>query len=76
MMAIRRQISVSEVIGGGKFDIDQIEKLTKSDMSTEDRRLLIDYISDEFARNGLRQDDEPTEYGLKLECLIDKLNHR
>ena len=30
-------------------------------------------VGNEFCRDGLKQDDEPNEYGLELEELIDKI---
>lgn len=41
--------------------------------SSDDLQEIRRAISAELAARGLREDDEPTPYGLQLEALIDKL---
>jgi hypothetical protein len=48
---------------GGKWMLDSTQ-----------RQELMDAVSDEFARSGLRPDEEPNERGLALESLLDRLN--
>ena len=36
---------------------------------------LANLVSEEFAKRGLDKEDEPTEYGLQLESLLDKLSN-
>ena len=42
--------------------------------SNEERRAIIDAISDEFSETGLREDDEPNPRGHQLEALLDEVN--
>ena len=34
---------------------------------------LRDIVGNEFTKSGLKQDSEPNEFGLRLECLIDEI---
>ena len=43
-------------------------------VSEKIRRHIIEVMSDELCEHGLGADSEPTEYGLRIEELIDHLN--
>ena len=45
-------------------------------LSDADRESLRQVVADELCDLGLRQDDEPNEYGLQLEDVIDGLGHQ
>jgi hypothetical protein len=51
-----------------------LERLKDSGANREDLQLLTDIVSEDFSRSGLNGEDEPDDYGLKLEAIIDKLN--
>lgn len=50
--------------------------LSGSQLARPELDMLIDLISAEFLREGLRPDDEPTQLGLELEALLDDVNRR
>lgn len=52
-----------------------VKSLGKTPLTTEQREALRGVVSDEFVGAGLGADDEPTEYGLRLEHLLDLLGH-
>ena len=49
-------------------------RLKDGQASGDDLLLLVDIVNDDFSRNGLDIHDEPNDYGLKLESIIDRLN--
>ena len=55
--------------------MDAINRFKEDKATKDDRQLLLDIVSDDFSRSGLDANDEPTDYGLKLEALIDKLSN-
>jgi hypothetical protein len=44
-------------------------------LSTEEREALRASLSEEFVSDGLRENDEPNEYGVRLDNLIGRLMH-
>lgn len=50
-----------------------LPQLGKSPLSVEQRENLRGVLADELSANGLREDDEPNEYGLRIEAAIDYL---
>ena len=53
--------------------IKELDKLYLGELGTETINEMRSAITDEFVQNGLRQDGEPTKYGLKLDDLIGRL---
>jgi len=53
--------------------IKEMDKLDTGELESEIVNEMRSAITDEFVQNGLKKDDEPNEYGLELEDLIDKL---
>jgi len=47
-----------------------------ADVSEADRESLRQLVADELCELGLRANDEPNEYGLQLEDVIDGLGHQ
>jgi hypothetical protein len=55
-------------------DLDELlPQLGKTPLSVEQRESLRGVLADELCANGLREDDEPNEYGLRIEAAIDHL---
>ena len=50
-----------------------LEKMKVEALNEEERAIITDVVSDELTRHGLNPDDEPNEYGVRLERVIDKL---
>lgn len=50
-----------------------LDRLKEGHADKDDLDLLVDIVSDDFSRNGLDDNDEPNDYGRKIESLIDKL---
>lgn len=65
---VRRVIENSNSENGFLLKKINIEHLSKDEVSK-----IVDLISDEFARRGLDDNDEPNEYGMQLESAIDRL---
>jgi hypothetical protein len=53
----------------------RLDSLPERPLADDERETLRDLVSDEFTQLGLRDDDEPTPYGLFLESIIDWLGH-
>jgi hypothetical protein len=53
---------------------DLREAILVSSMSREQRADMCHLIGLEFAANGIAPNDEPTDYGLELESLLDEIN--
>lgn len=53
--------------------ISIIENPTNNEYPSDFYNQLRQIVGDEFAVNGLNKDDEPSEYGIKLENLIDEI---
>ena len=48
-----------------------VDKLEKRSIDAAEIELLRELLADELVEFGLREDDEPTPYGLELESLSD-----
>lgn len=55
--------------------IPLVEALTRETISKDEKLSLQGVISDEFTDRGLNRNDEPNQYGLELEALIDKIQN-
>ena len=52
-----------------------VDSLGNNPLSFNLREELREAIADEFCESGLNESDEPNEFGLRLEELIDLLGH-
>jgi len=50
-----------------------IEDSTISEFTPEFYNMIREIVGDEFIERGLNVDDEPNEYGVRLESLIDEI---
>jgi hypothetical protein len=71
MLHLLRQIASKHSINVANF----ITPENTLALTPDDREMLIDMISDEFASTGLRHNDEPNARGLQLEQLLDRMNN-
>jgi len=55
--------------------LTRLDSLADCPLTDDERESLRDLVADEFTERGLRNDDEPTAYGLVLESIIDWLGH-
>jgi hypothetical protein len=53
---------------------DLVRAVTADELSAQQRSELCEIIGAEFAEQGLDSDSEPTNYGLRLELLLDVVN--
>lgn len=54
--------------------IELVDRVKNGSASLEERQELIDLVNDEFINKGLNSDDEPNQYGIELERILDVLN--
>lgn len=66
---IKRVIKLSKNV-----DLDLLDEVEQNELSFKSRVHLIDILSECFTAYGLDTDDEPNDFGLKIEAVIDKLN--
>jgi len=52
-----------------------LSEIGRRPLTRDEREELRGTLSDEMVTAGLATDDEPTDYGLQLEALIDALGH-
>lgn len=50
-----------------------VHSLGKAPLTQEEREQLRDVLADEFVEHGLQPDDEPNEWGVKVDDLIGRL---
>ncbi|HEX8389840.1 MAG TPA: hypothetical protein VF597_00250 [Candidatus Saccharimonadales bacterium] len=55
--------------------IELLKKINSDELDAQEKTKLIDILSLDLVRNGLGTDDEPNDYGLALEHIVDKLNN-
>jgi hypothetical protein len=53
--------------------LEEMDKLNSAGLKNDVVNEMRLVITEEFIENGLRQDDEPNEYGLRLEDLSSRL---
>ena len=53
-----------------------LDALAERRLSDDEREELRQIVMDDFVARGLREDDEPNEYGHRMERIIDALGHQ
>lgn len=53
----------------------RVSDLKSLDFSVSERRVICDVLLEEMVEFGLNEDSEPTDYGLKIEALIDLVSN-
>lgn len=51
-----------------------VEQLVRNQVTSDDRKAIIEFVAAELCEKGFDADSEPTVYGQELERLIDYLN--
>jgi hypothetical protein len=64
-----------EIVGGRCPQLlSRVESADISDLSQEERRIIVGALGNEFAASGTGKDWEPTQRGLQIEELLDLVN--
>jgi hypothetical protein len=60
---------------GSPSSVTLVDALLERRLTDDERDELRQVVADELVSEGLRDDDEPNEYGHRLERFIDALGH-